>query len=66
MDAAKMRTEAASNDRERERRERDTMGSRPIADVLPTEVQAWVTNRAQALGPLAMRNLYSFLKSVFA
>jgi integrase len=42
------------------------LGSRPIVRVRPSEVQAWVTGRAQVLGPRTVRLYVSMLRSVFA
>jgi integrase len=42
------------------------LGSRRLVDVRPSEVQAWVADRAQALAPSTLRVLVSLLSSVFA
>jgi integrase len=43
------------------------LGSRPLVKVRPSEVQAWVRDRAQAgLGPEIMRRHVSVLRSMFA
>jgi hypothetical protein len=41
-------------------------GARPLAAVLPSEVQAWATDRALALAPSTLRNLVSLLRSIYA
>ncbi len=41
------------------------LGARPIGEVKPSEVQAWVTDRSRVLAPSTLRNLYGFLRSVF-
>jgi integrase len=42
------------------------LGARPLAAVLPSEVQAWATDRARALAPSTLRNLVSLLRSIYA
>jgi integrase len=42
------------------------LGQRRLADVRPSEVQAWVTGRAKVLAPLTVRNLVGLLRSIFA
>jgi hypothetical protein len=43
-----------------------TLGSRRLAAVTPSEVQAWASDRAQILAPTTLRNLVSLLRSVYA
>lgn len=43
-----------------------TLGGRRLAAVLPSEVQAWASDRAQVLAPSTLRNLVSLLRSVYA
>lgn len=43
-----------------------TLGSRRLAAVTPSEVQAWASDRAQILAPTTLRNLVSPLRSVYA
>ncbi|MGY1736856.1 tyrosine-type recombinase/integrase [Geodermatophilus sp. SYSU D00684] len=42
------------------------LGSRRLADVRPSEVQAWATDRAKALAPSTLRSLVVLLRSIFA
>ncbi len=42
------------------------LGSRRLTDVRPSEVQAWVSDRAQVLAPSTLRLLVSMVRSVFA
>lgn len=42
------------------------LGSRPIRAVRTSEIQAWVANRSAVLAPVTVRNVYTFVKSVFA
>lgn len=42
------------------------IGSRPIRLVKTSEVQAWVKYLSDKLGPQTVRNVYTFLKGVFA
>ncbi len=42
------------------------LGDRRLTTVRPSEVQAWATGRAQVLAPTTLRNLVSFLRSVYA
>ena len=42
------------------------LGSRRLAAVTPSEVQAWASERAQVLAPTTLRNLVSLLRSVYA
>ena len=42
------------------------LGARRLRDVRPSEVQAWVTDRSRKLAPSTLRNLVSFVRSVFA
>lgn len=42
------------------------LGSRRLASVTPSEVQAWASDRAQVLAPTTLRNLVSLLRSVYA
>jgi integrase len=42
------------------------LGSRRLAAVSPSEVQAWASERAQVLAPTTLRNLVSLLRSVYA
>jgi len=41
------------------------LGGRRLRDVKPSEVQAWVTDRSRKLAPSTVRNLVSFVRSVF-
>lgn len=41
------------------------LGSRRLAAVRPSEVQAWATDRAQVLAPTTMRTLLTLLRSVY-
>jgi integrase len=41
------------------------LGGRRLAEVLPSEVQAWASDRAQVLAPSTMRNLVSLLRSIY-
>lgn len=43
-----------------------TLGSRKLAAVRPSEVHAWVADRATVLGPATLRKLVGLLRSVFA
>lgn len=43
-----------------------SLGSRRLAAVSPSEVQAWASERAQVLAPTTLRNLVSLLRSVYA
>jgi integrase len=43
-----------------------SLGSRRLAAVTPSEVQAWASERAQHLAPTTLRNLVSLLSSVYA
>jgi integrase len=43
-----------------------TIGGRRLASVLPSDVQAWATDRAQVLAPSTLRNLVSLLRSIYA
>jgi integrase len=42
------------------------IGGRRLASVLPSDVQAWATDRAQVLAPSTLRNLVSLLRSIYA
>jgi integrase len=42
------------------------LGARPLNRVLPSEVQAWASSRAQVLAPSTLRNLVSLLRSIYA
>lgn len=42
------------------------LGPRRLVDVRPSEVQAWVSDRAQVLAPSTLRLLVSLMRSVFA
>jgi integrase len=42
------------------------LGGRRLASVMPSEVQAWASDRAKMLGPLTVRNLVSTLRSIYA
>jgi integrase len=42
------------------------LGARRLAAVLPSEVQAWATDRGRALAPSTLRNLVSLLRSIYA
>lgn len=42
------------------------LGNRRLAAVLPSEVQAWATDRAAVLSPSTLRNLVSLLRSIYA
>jgi integrase len=41
------------------------LGSRRLADVRPSEVQAWASDRAQVLSPSTLRVLVSMLRSIY-
>lgn len=43
-----------------------TLGSRRLAVVTPSDVQAWASERAKVLAPTTLRNLVSLLSSVYA
>jgi len=43
-----------------------SIGGRKLATVRPSEVQAWVTDRAQRLSPGSLRLLVALLRSVYA
>jgi integrase len=43
-----------------------TIGNRRLASVLPSDVQAWATDRALVLAPSTLRNLVSLLRSIYA
>jgi integrase len=43
-----------------------TLGARPLAAVRPSEAQAWVTDRSRVLAPSTLRNLVSWVRSVYA
>jgi integrase len=42
------------------------LGRRPLRDVRPSEMQAWVTGRSKVLAPLTLRNLVTTVRSIFA
>ena len=42
------------------------LGGRRLASVLPSEVQAWATDRGKVLAPSTLRNLVSLLRSIYA
>jgi site-specific recombinase XerD len=42
------------------------LGGRRLATVRPSEVQAWVTDRARVLSPSTLRLLVALLRSVYA
>jgi hypothetical protein len=42
------------------------LGSRRLAAVRPSDVQAWASDRAQALAPSTLRLLVSLLRSIYA
>jgi integrase len=42
------------------------LGSRPLVKVKPSEIQSWVTGRAQAVGPYTLRIMLRTLRSIFA
>jgi integrase len=42
------------------------LGKRPLAAVLPTEIQNWVKDRSDVLKPSTLAVLYALLKSIFA
>lgn len=42
------------------------LGNRRLAAVLPSEVQAWASGRAEVLAPSTLRNLVSLLRSIYA
>jgi integrase len=42
------------------------LGSRPLVKVRPSEIQAYATDRAQVLGPYALRIHMGVLRSIFA
>ncbi len=42
------------------------LGSRRLAMVRPSEVQAWASDRARVLAPSTLRNLVSLLRSIYA
>lgn len=41
------------------------LGQRPIASVLPHDIEAWVKDRSQVLAPTTLANVYTFVKAVF-
>ncbi|MFH8587368.1 tyrosine-type recombinase/integrase [Streptomyces celluloflavus] len=41
-----------------------TFGDRPVAGIRPSEVQAWLKDRSQALAPSTLRVTYAYLVSV--
>src|SRR3954447_4289284 len=41
------------------------LGNRRLADVRPSEVQAWATDRAQVLAPSTLRALVRLLRSIY-
>ncbi|MDH6460894.1 integrase [Micromonospora sp. A200] len=43
-----------------------SIGSRRLVQVLPSDAQAWVTERAQVLSPSTLRLLVSLVRSVYA
>ncbi|WP_200923089.1 tyrosine-type recombinase/integrase [Frankia sp. BMG5.23] len=43
-----------------------SLGTRRLAAVRPSEVQAWVSDRARLLAPTTLRNLVSLLRSIYA
>jgi integrase len=43
-----------------------SLGGRRLAVVRPSEVQAWVSERARVLAPTTLRNLVSLLRSIYA
>lgn len=42
------------------------LGSRPVAQVKPSEIQAWANSRAKLMGPRTLREHVTRLRSVFA
>lgn len=42
------------------------LGKRRLADVRPSEVQAWATGRSKVMSPLRVRNLVSMLRAIYA
>ncbi|GLX08583.1 tyrosine-type recombinase/integrase [Microbispora sp. NBRC 16548] len=42
------------------------LGSRRLAAVVPSEVQAWAADRAKVLAPTTLRNLVGLLRSIYA
>ncbi|MGC5030163.1 tyrosine-type recombinase/integrase [Micromonospora sp. DT229] len=42
------------------------LGSRRLAAVVPSEVQAWAADRAKVLAPSTLRNLVGLLRSIYA
>jgi integrase len=42
-----------------------TLGTRPLGAIRPSEVQAWVSGRAQALSPGTVRLVFRYLSAVF-
>lgn len=42
------------------------LGARRLVDVRPSEVQAWVADRANVLAPSTLRNLVGLLRSIYA
>lgn len=42
------------------------LGGRRLASVVPSEVQAWATDRASVMAPTTVRNLVGLLRSVYA
>ncbi|SDY84756.1 Site-specific recombinase XerD [Modestobacter sp. DSM 44400] len=42
------------------------LGSRRVAAVRPSEIQAWASDRAQVLAPSTLRSLVSLLRSIYA
>ncbi len=43
-----------------------TIGGRRLATVLPSDAQAWVTNRSQVLAPSTLKTLVGLMRSVYA
>lgn len=41
------------------------LGDRPIAAIRPTEVQAWVSGRAQKLAPATVETVYRYVSAIF-
>lgn len=57
---------STSAERDRHAHRGTALGSRRLAAVTPSEVQAWASERAQVLAPTTLRNLVSLLRSVYA
>lgn len=40
------------------------LGDRPIADIRPSEIRAWVKGRSEVLAPVSLKNTYAIVKAV--